>query len=602
MYKPLLVSLLLLGSLPFAVQASTFTVGSLNDIVDSTPGDGICRSTAKDGCTLRAAIMEANAYAGTDTIRISSAGTYALTLTGTDNAAAVGDLDITEKVNIYGVSGVTIDAASLGDRIFDIRGAYAVKLRDVTLTHGGGSTTTTGGGIYSNGATLTIRDVTIQNSSATDGGGLYIDGGTVSVDVSHNMSFTSNTATSNGGAIYNNGGTFSTDVRFSPLVTGSADFTSNSAADMGGAIYAELSTATTFLINATFTSNSALIAGAIRNHDSTLTVKSSDFENNISTVITGGAIYNGNGDSANPASMAIDSSTFTGNSAHSGGAITDIGGTTTTISNCVFANNAASEGGGAIYGAYPGTVLNITDSIFEYNDVSAGQGGGIDIGLSAVLNVSNSLFYNNTAYTNGGAIAADQQYFSTEFYLSVVTITNSTFSENAARYYGGGIYSENLDLILNNVTLYNNTTMWYDGGGIYSASILGTQTFRNTIIAGNTAGRSGNDCYALSSYPLTSNDYNLVGSTDNCAFTVQSHDRTGTTASPKDPGLLALADNDGDGELDTHAFSSATSEPINHGNPAGCTDGTSTLTTDQRGTGYSRTVSSACDIGAYEQQ
>src|SRR5688572_10642882 len=58
------------------VWAASFTVNSTADQPDVSPGDGICR-TASNNCTLRAAIMEANASPGADTITLS-AGVYAL--------------------------------------------------------------------------------------------------------------------------------------------------------------------------------------------------------------------------------------------------------------------------------------------------------------------------------------------------------------------------------------------------------------------------------------------------------------------------------------------------------------------------------------------
>lgn len=152
--------------------------------------------------------MEANALAGTDTIRIPNAGTYSLTLAGTDDVAAVGDLDITENVVVIGSVGVVIDASALGDRIFDIRGAYTARLTAVTLNYGGGNTTTYGGAIYSNGGTVGIKNVMIQYGSATYGGGLFMNGGSVEISGSTTFTFTSNTASSCGGAVYNSGGTF----------------------------------------------------------------------------------------------------------------------------------------------------------------------------------------------------------------------------------------------------------------------------------------------------------------------------------------------------------------------------------------------------------
>lgn len=101
--------------------SKTFYVNSVEDVIDANPGDGICSTVLApenpddvitDGgdppCTLRAAIMEANARAGFDLIRVP-VGRYKLTRvkSGTpesDNIAedAWGDLDITDSVAIIG--------------------------------------------------------------------------------------------------------------------------------------------------------------------------------------------------------------------------------------------------------------------------------------------------------------------------------------------------------------------------------------------------------------------------------------------------------------------------------------------------------------------
>ena len=56
-----------------AAQGVTFTVNSKGDVGDYIPGDGVCDDNA-GGCTLRAAIEEANASAGIATIAFSFAG------------------------------------------------------------------------------------------------------------------------------------------------------------------------------------------------------------------------------------------------------------------------------------------------------------------------------------------------------------------------------------------------------------------------------------------------------------------------------------------------------------------------------------------------
>src|SRR5688572_25462225 len=65
-----------------SASAATFTVDSTLDAVDVHPGDGLCQ-TGAGPCTLRAAIMEANALAGADVASLPS-GTYALTIPSAD--------------------------------------------------------------------------------------------------------------------------------------------------------------------------------------------------------------------------------------------------------------------------------------------------------------------------------------------------------------------------------------------------------------------------------------------------------------------------------------------------------------------------------------
>src|SRR5574340_707697 len=63
-----------------AANGATFAVNSTADAVDVNPGDGVC-ATAAGTCTLRAAIQEANALAGADTI-VLPAGTFTITIPG----------------------------------------------------------------------------------------------------------------------------------------------------------------------------------------------------------------------------------------------------------------------------------------------------------------------------------------------------------------------------------------------------------------------------------------------------------------------------------------------------------------------------------------
>lgn len=78
---------------------ATFVVTTSNDVID--PNDGVL--------SLREAVIASNANAGDDTIIITT-GTHTLSIAGVnENAAATGDLDITDT------SGkTTIESALLG--------------------------------------------------------------------------------------------------------------------------------------------------------------------------------------------------------------------------------------------------------------------------------------------------------------------------------------------------------------------------------------------------------------------------------------------------------------------------------------------------------
>jgi CSLREA domain-containing protein len=168
-----------------AAHAANFTVNSTADAVDASPGDGEC-ATAGGVCTLRAAIQEANALAGPDTITLP-AGAYAIAITGvSEEFAATGDFDISDDLTINGAGAATtiIDGAGL-DRVFDIDGisitpptsAYTptVSINGVTIQNG--VATSLGGGIVVDGAVFTLTNsAVISNAAALDdeGGGLAI--------------------------------------------------------------------------------------------------------------------------------------------------------------------------------------------------------------------------------------------------------------------------------------------------------------------------------------------------------------------------------------------------------------------------------------------
>jgi hypothetical protein len=162
-----------------------------------------------------------------------------------------------------------------------------------------------------------------------------------------------------------------------------------------------------------------------------------------------------------------------------------------------------------------------------------------------------------------------------------VTITNSTFANNSASQYGGGLYNAGM-VYINNSTFANNSASQYGGGLINSG---GTVNIAQSIVANNTGG----DCFLLTS--LTDQGYNL-DSDGTCGFTTANHDLPQTN--PKlDPNGLA---NNG-GPTQTIALLAGSPAIDYIPAPSVCT-----LTTDQRGFPRPGIGESMCSIGAYEFQ
>lgn len=107
---------------PIRAHGADFAVDDTADAIDAAPGDGICAALG-GGCTLRAAVIEANQFPGPDRILIP-AGTFVLTLSGPpEDDALSGDLDIHDAVSIggSGAASTVIDAngAEAGFTIFE---------------------------------------------------------------------------------------------------------------------------------------------------------------------------------------------------------------------------------------------------------------------------------------------------------------------------------------------------------------------------------------------------------------------------------------------------------------------------------------------------
>ena len=138
--------------------ATTFDV----DRTDDTAAATACTAAPND-CSLRGALIAANADAGADPaiINLQPATTYSLTLTNAtqENAAATGDLDITTSLHTVTIVGggssgpnaSIVDAAGLNvgssrDRAFHITGSgVSVIFQDLVIQNGRAADDGTGG-------------------------------------------------------------------------------------------------------------------------------------------------------------------------------------------------------------------------------------------------------------------------------------------------------------------------------------------------------------------------------------------------------------------------------------------------------------------------
>lgn len=190
-----LVALALL--LPAWAPASAIELQTtlLGDAVDAAPGDGVCDAdpaTPLDQCTLRAAVQEANALPGADTIKLRAAR-YTLSLTGpNEDDAATGDLDITSEITIDGQSYQTslLDGRRLKDRIFDLHPGASLTMNQTSLLFGKAPKPEAepaalgpgAGGCLRSAGALSLDEVFFYRCASPAGGGcLSVVGGTASL-------------------------------------------------------------------------------------------------------------------------------------------------------------------------------------------------------------------------------------------------------------------------------------------------------------------------------------------------------------------------------------------------------------------------------------
>lgn len=275
------IAVLVLATAASLARGATFTVDDAADLVDQTPGDGVCATVAAS-CTLRAAIQEANALPGPDTIGVdpnitSKIITLAIPGAGED-AAGTGDLDITDDVMIdlripLGKPGefesIAIDGAHL-DRVIHVLPGVTATIDGFAILNGAVGAGENGGCILNEG-TLQTNGIVVQCTAGGDGGAVY-NAGTATLF----PRFRDSTAGGRGGGVANVG----TLVLERDLYDASI---ANDSAPSGGGIY----------------------------NAGTLTANALSVMQNHATVGAGGGLLNDVGATAHLANLTIGANTAT---------------------------------------------------------------------------------------------------------------------------------------------------------------------------------------------------------------------------------------------------------------------------------------------------
>jgi CSLREA domain-containing protein len=346
--------LVLIASVAVLISACcrpTFTVTKTADT-----NDGNCYTW---DCSLREAVVASNTCSGTQTIEIPAGG-YTLTIPGiNEEAAATGDLDITDDVTMIGIAAPSIHGNV--DRAIHIHPGVTATFDHIWLADG----TAIHGGALANEGDLIATSFTCNYNTAelppggmgpTEGGCIY-NRGNISINGGQ---FLANTA-EYGGAIYNN--------QNANLTLENINFVGNEADGNGGAINNGVD-ADISITNSDFTMNrSDVNGGAIWNHG-TVDAYGLYFEDNQAEG-NGGGYFNW----IDGASY-ITNSWLTLNTANEGGAVYNEEGMLHFYQSGMTANTATGGAGGGIYNMGPAGGLLLRNTTLSGNS-AASSGGGL---------------------------------------------------------------------------------------------------------------------------------------------------------------------------------------------------------------------------------
>ncbi len=362
---------------PFVMMPVPDPTFMVNTTADTVTANG-CAPANPNTCSLREAIIEANASAGSDTIMVP-AGTYQLTIAPAAGAdphdATTGDLDITDAVSIVGANSATtiIEAGTSAgtgiDKIFSINpqglgAGFDTSISNLTLRFGtnpsaAGTGDQFGGALdwsagFDGAGNLTITSCVITDNNTTDG-----DGGGLSLS--------------------NPGGSGSATISNSTIQNNAANTATTGNGGVGGGI-----------LVGSFTS---------------LTLTNSQILNNTATQTTGAQ---GKGGAINLGAFShsnIHATTISGNqAAGDGGGIWSNQGLTIDQGSVITSNTAVAGNGGGLWSDNQDVDVTTLSKTTITGNSAAGNGGGIHVDATSpqVVHLNFSRIVNNTAAAGRG--------------------------------------------------------------------------------------------------------------------------------------------------------------------------------------------------------
>jgi CSLREA domain-containing protein len=554
----------LLGASPAA--AKTFEV---TRAADSAPNG--CNQS---GCTLREAIIAANARAGADLIELRSGRTHVLEIAGGgEDLAATGDLDVLGPTTIRSSARgrATVDGSDLDD-IFQ---AFAdIRFEDIAVTDGvdgivqtgpGGvrasnlrATGNSGVGVYEDqgGGIRLVRAIVSNNGSngigefgtgSVEVPGLRVSGnGSYGVQESEggNLVATGARAEENGlnGLVEVDGGNLRAprarvagnqlagvqETHSGRLILTRARVTGNESAgayefNEGGiaGARARLAGNADIGIQEAGPGNANLARARVVNNDG-----GGAFEFDDGTLAASRARISGNG-SIGVEETGIGSVVLTRARVQSNDAegVYEFNEGAIRASRATFARN----GGSGLQEFDEGSLVLTRSKVVQNDDSGVqvfGEGGGRIVRSTIARNetagfggglftssrivVRDSTFSRNNGVEGGGMFAAND---------AQMTLVNSTIANNQSPGSGAGIYAgDGSSVTLESVTVVRNRA-GNDGGGLYLEGLDGEMLLENSLIALNRipgGGFIGADCFNEAD-PYGSGGHNLLATDEGCS-------------------------------------------------------------------------------------